>query len=203
MAVRRDVLELMAEEISGRPVDALASFTSWDDGRRKLDGMAKGKRWDIDREQRSWERDNAADLARFVARHNWQKWMDAKPEKAKGAVQRWVLANLAHLRAYRAQWAKDHADKEREYDRRQMANTRADPVRLARYLAKQKRHRPRKNSRARERYRENLEEERARNRAKMARWHAKQPRDGKRKCSACGKPGHNRRSCSSQTTARE
>jgi hypothetical protein len=178
--VRSDVLEVMAEEVAGRPVDALASFTTWDEGRRKLDGMSRGKRWDIDREQRQWERDNAADLARFVARHNWQRWMDANPEKARGAVQRWVRANWQYLLAYRARWAKEHAEQEREYDRRQMANTRKDPVRWARYLAKQERHRAKKNARARERYLAN---------------YATLPREGKRKCTLCRRPGHNSLTC--------
>jgi hypothetical protein len=89
-----EILEVMAEEITGRPVDALASFVTWDDGRRRLDGMAKGRRWDIDREQRRWEKDNAADLARYVTRRNWQRWCEQNPERAKQAARRWVPDHL-------------------------------------------------------------------------------------------------------------
>jgi hypothetical protein len=193
--VRADVLEVMAEEVAGRPVDALASFVTWDEGRRKLDGMSRGKRWDIDREQREWERANAADLARFVARRNWQRWMDAHPDKAKGAARSWVREHWGHLLAYRARWAKENADREREYDRRQMAATRADPVRLARYQARQDRHKAKKRKRAKERYWANLEASRARNRLHAAAYYAKRPREGKRRCTLCRKPGHNRIRC--------
>lgn len=70
--MRRDVLEHMAEEIGAHQADPLASFTTWDEGRRKLDGMSRGKRWDIDREQREWERDSRADLHR-LRRKRWQR----------------------------------------------------------------------------------------------------------------------------------
>jgi hypothetical protein len=193
--VRPDVLETMAEEIAGRPVDALASFVTWDGGRRKLDGMAKGRRWDIDREQRQWEKDNAADLARFVARHNWHRFEEQNPERVRTAARKWVVEHWDHLLAYRNRWAKENADREREYDRRQMANTRADPVRLARYLAKQERHKPKKLARAKRLYWADVEASRERSRRHSAVYYAKQPREGKRKCTLCRNPGHNRRRC--------
>jgi hypothetical protein len=189
--MRPDVLELIAEEVAGRPVDALASFVTWDDGRRKLDGMAKGRRWDIDREQRQWEKDNAADLARFVARRNWQRFTQQNPQRVKTAARKWVREHWGRLLAYRARWAKEHADREREYDRRQMANTRADPVRLARYQARQERHKLKKRAKENARYWGNVEASRERSRRNSATYYAKQPREGKRKCSLCRKPGHN------------
>lgn len=198
--MRPDVLEVIAEEIAGRPVDALASFTTWGEGRRKLDGMAKGRHWDIDREQRQWESDNAAYLGKFVARHNWQRFTEANPERISKAARKWVLAHWDHLLAYRNRWAKENADREREYDRRQMANTRADPARLARYQAKQERHKPKKAARAKKRYWADVEASRARNRKNAATYYAKQPREGKRKCTLCRKPGHNRRRCPTKGT---
>ena len=67
--MRADVLELMAEEILGRPVSDLASFTSFDgDGRRKLDGMSKGKKWDVLRggDERKFERATKVEIKRLM-----------------------------------------------------------------------------------------------------------------------------------------
>ena len=67
-AVRADVLEIMAEEIASHPVNALTSFRKWEGGHSALDGMAKGTRWVIDREQLEWEKANEAELAALEAR---------------------------------------------------------------------------------------------------------------------------------------
>lgn len=91
---RDDVLEVMAAEISGRPTDKLASFQSFDgDGRRRLDGMSKGRRWDIDREQRAWEKANAAELAKYECRHRWRKHEEKNPEACAKAREKWAREN--------------------------------------------------------------------------------------------------------------
>lgn len=190
--MRPDVLELIAEETGGRPVSVYARLPSlMDEGKSRLDGMAKGRRWDLEREQRQWEKANAADLARFRARRNWQRFDDANPERMKTWRKKWTASNWSHLLAYRNRWAKKNAAREREYDRRQMANTRADPVRLARYQARMDRHKAKKNARAKERYWSDVETSHALNR----KYYARRPRVGKRKCGLCRQAGHNRRRC--------
>jgi hypothetical protein len=193
--MRQDVLEHLAEEIGAHQADPLASFQTWDDGRRKLDGMSRGKRWDIDREQREWEKANEAELAKYAARWRWRQHEEAHPERVQAANAAWVKANRAHLRAYRKRWAQEHRERELEYCRRKQANRRADPSRWALYLARQERHKAKKRAHAYEHYRLDLEASRARKRVNAARWYAKQPREGKRRCSVCRQGGHNRIRC--------
>jgi hypothetical protein len=193
--VRRDVLEHMADEIGAHQADPLASFQTWDEGRRKLDGMSRGKRWDIDREQREWEKANEAELARYAARHRWSNFEKAHPERVTAAQRAWVRENRAHLAAYRKRWAKMNAAKERAYARRKHAKRKADPKRWAVFHARMKRHKAKKLARAKVRYRLDIEASRARSRANAARWYAKQPREGKRRCSVCRQPGHNVKRC--------
>lgn len=195
MPQTREVLELLAEEIGARTTDPLASFTTWDEGRRKLDGMSRGSRWDIDREQRDWEKANAAELAKYVARQNWSKFEKAHPERVTAAQRAWAKENRAHLAAYRKRWALANVDKERLYGQRKHAARKRDPKRWAVWLARQERHKAKKRERSKLRYRQDLEASRARSREHSAAYYAKQPREGKRKCTRCGRPGHNRRRC--------
>jgi hypothetical protein len=181
--MRPDVLEAMAEEIAGRPVDALASFVTWDDGRRKLDGMAKGRRWDIDREQREWDKVNRKELEQLAARRRWERFRRLNPE---------------HMAAYRKAWAAAHPEEEKEYDRRQRARVKKDPVRLAMYKARQERYREKRNAKLRANRADPvwLARERARRRKNAMKSYTKRYKpEGKRKCTLCGKPGHNRVRC--------
>jgi hypothetical protein len=193
--MRRDVLEHMADEIGAHQADPLASFTTWDEGRRNLDGMSRGKRWDIDREQREWEKANEAELAKYAARHRWSKFEKAHPERVTAAQRAWVKENRAHLRAYRKRYQEEHAEKERLWRKRQRANQKADPKRWALRQASFDRHKSKKNARAKERYRLDIEASRAKARASSARYYAKRPREGKRRCSVCHQLGHNVRRC--------
>jgi hypothetical protein len=106
----------MAEELGERAADALASFTTWDgDGRRRLDGMSKGRRWDIDREQRAWERDNRADLRRLYKSLWLARWRRAHPELARKVWASWYAAHKDEVapanRARAKRWY--HANRER------------------------------------------------------------------------------------------
>jgi hypothetical protein len=103
--MRSDVLDLMADEINARPVGKLASFLAFDgSGRAKLDGMGAGKRWDIDREQREFERDSKAELQRLKCR----KFKLAHPEYFAA----WMRA--ARARDVEAARAKDRKRYERD-----------------------------------------------------------------------------------------
>jgi hypothetical protein len=131
--VRRDVLELLAEEVGGHPVDALASFQSWEDGRRRLDGMAKGRRWDIDREQRQWERDSRAELRRLAKRDEQRRHRD----RYRVRYLRWAAAHRDHLVSYwRWYWRQpENVVRARERQRRKGLAEKADPQRYAKRMA--------------------------------------------------------------------
>jgi hypothetical protein len=184
----------MAEEVAGRPVDALASFTSWDDGRRKLDGMAKGRRWDIDRESRALKRETE----KLCDRLRYKRWLAANKDRAK-----------AYWREY---WRRpENAARARERQKRKRGAERKSPARWAKRLASFERHKAKKRARAKERYRANLEASRERARRNAAKYYRRhreeilarakerdrkcRPREGKRRCSACGQPGHNKVTC--------
>lgn len=207
--MRRDILEAIADDIGRRPVDALASFQAWDGGgRRRLDGMSKGRRSDIDREQRAWEKANKAELAKFEARHKWAKFESAHPERVRAALAKWRAEHADHLRQYRAAYAQEHRDREREWKRRTQARDKADPARAARRKATLARHRAKVKAdpvllaklqarRARyvakvkadpERYLAKLQDARER---MVQRYVPKNTRN----CGACGVPGHNRKTC--------
>lgn len=169
--MRRDVLEVIAEEVAGRPVDALASFTTWDDGRRRLDGMAKGRRWDLDREHRAFERDTNREVRRL------QK---LRARRRKPAV----------YAAHSVAWDAAHRE-----DRRLAARRRREKYRarvLAILKASRQRHKAKRNAEALAYYHAHRAERLAYNRD----WDRRnRPREGKRCCSLCRQPGHNRRSC--------
>lgn len=131
--MRPDVLELIAEEIAGRPVDALASFVTWDEGRRKLDGMARGRRWDIDREQKAFERDSKRELRLLAKRDEQRRHRDAYLARYK----RWAKANQGHLKTYWTwYWSQpENAARQRARCRRKRIAEKADPVRYAKRLA--------------------------------------------------------------------
>ena len=199
--MRRDVLEHLAEEIGAHQAEPLASFTIWDEGRRKLDGMSRGKRWDIDREQREWERDNAAELAKYEARRNWAKHERTHPEQVDEAHRRWVKTNRQHLLAYRRTWAAANVERERKYGRRKHAKRKKDPKRWAVFKARQDRHKPKKNAKASAAYWALSDaERRARNQEHHQRFYRYKPK-GKRRCSVCRQPGHNVKRCSVARTA--
>jgi hypothetical protein len=120
----------------------------------------------------------------IAARLRWERFRDANPE---------------HIAAYRKKWAAAHPEKEREYDRRGRAKTKADPRRLALFAARIERYREKRNARKRQRHRDDpawAEKERARLR-QWARqnYAATYKPEGKRKCTLCGLPGHNRVRC--------
>lgn len=136
--MRSDVLDLMAEEIASRPVSKVASFLAFDGaGRAKLDGMGAGRRWDIDREQREFERASRVELQRLKCRkyklahaEYFRAWMRAArlrdPDAAKAKDRERYKRNktriLAWNRAYlqrcsEEQLAKVKATKRRWYDR--------------------------------------------------------------------------------------
>jgi hypothetical protein len=185
---RADVLEAMAEEISQRPTDKLASFQTWDDGRRRLDGMSKGRRWDIDREQRDWERKNKAELAKYEARFRWSKHEKAHPDRCAAALAKWVRENRDHLRAYRAKYAKDHPEQERQWGKNKRAKVKADPTRHARSVARYARYREKLKTSDPAKWAAKLKANRERKAQTRVRKHT-------RHCGACGATGHNRRSC--------
>lgn len=175
--MRGDVLELMADEVAARAADPLASFISWEDGRRKLDGMSRGRRWDIDREQREFEREGE----KLFASLRWR---------------RWYAKNADAFAAYRKAWAAANRSKERGYSKRKHARRKKDPKRWAVHLARAERHRAKKSARAKARYQANLEAARARGRAHARNSYARHYKpEGKRKCSLCRLPGHNSRRC--------
>jgi hypothetical protein len=169
--VRADVLEVMAEEVAGRPVDALASFVTWDEGRRKLDGMSRGKRWDIDREHRAFEKDTDREVRRLMklrARH-----------KSPEVYRAWHRRYEAEHKARRAQLRKQRYRKNRD-------------KLVAKGRAQYAKHREKRRAESLAYYYAHLEERRAANRE----WDRKnRPREGKRRCSQCGQPGHNKLTC--------
>lgn len=113
--MRPDVLELMAEELSERAASPLDSFTVWDNGRRKLDGMAKGRRWDIDREQRAFEKANAKQMITLKVRR-WRQLNPAKAKASRKATRKrmWDRAPEMVRKSRRRRLAR-HRKKHREY----------------------------------------------------------------------------------------
>jgi hypothetical protein len=113
--------------------------------------------------------------------------------------EKFRAANAEHIAAYRKKWAAAHPDREREYDRRQREKTKTDPRRLALYQARQERYRLKKNARRLHRYqteRAYREQTRARQRLYEKQSYARLYKpEGKRKCTLCGLPGHNRVRC--------
>lgn len=169
--MRAEVLEVMAEEIAGRPVDALASFTTWDDGRRKLDGMARGRRWDIDREHRVFEKDTEREVRRLMKLRSRRR----RPGVYRAAAQRRELRSKGRRRQLR---------KRRYWRNRATA--------IARQKITYQKHKAKRQAESLAYYRAHREEALARMRA----WDRKsRPRQGKRKCSTCQRPGHNRLTC--------
>lgn len=189
MSRRHEVLEAMAEEISQRPTDRLASFQAFDgDGRRRLDGMRKGHRWDIDREQRDWDKNNKAELAKYEARSKWAKHEKAQPERCAVARARWASDNREHLRAYRAQYAKDHPDQERQWGKNKRAKVKSDPERHARSVARYARYREKLKKSNPAKWAAKLKANRELRAKKYVRKHT-------RHCGHCGDTGHNRLGC--------
>jgi hypothetical protein len=136
----------MADEISAHPVGSLASWLVVDDGRPRLDGMARGRRWDIDREQKAWERENRAELLRLARR-------DEHKRHTAGYARRWQafyarnrarLIAKANQRNKKLQAARDPRWLARARARaaRWRERLRADPVRYAAWLERDRvRHR--------------------------------------------------------------
>lgn len=139
--MRADILELMAEEILGRPVGKLASFLRFDDGKAKLDGMHAGKRWDVlDREQRAFDVANKAELRKLSKRNTNRRHATAYNESSKA----WSKRNRKYRTAYeKAYWAarKETYSKQQKAKR---ARQKADPIRHAKVLARFKRYRANK-----------------------------------------------------------
>lgn len=147
--MRSDVLEVMAEEILGRPVGKLASFWAFDDGgRRHLDGMAQGRKWDLDREQQAFQRANKLELRKLGKRNTNRRYAAVYNETSKV----WSKANRAYRTAYeKAYWAA-RKERLRELQRAKRARQKADPARWALVLARQARHAPKKRVRQAARY---------------------------------------------------
>jgi hypothetical protein len=113
--MRADILELMAEEISGRPVDAQASFVGFEDGRPVLQGMSRGRLRDFDRpdrETRMAEELRAVEIKRLmklrsrrrrpeVYRAQWQRYDSEHQEERAVARRRRYWADAARSRALR------------------------------------------------------------------------------------------------------
>lgn len=142
-----DVFEVMAEEVGGHPVDALASWRVLDDGRPRLDGMAKGRRWDIDREQRAFEKASKAELRRLAKRDEQRRHRDQYLARYK----RWAKANADHLKSYwRWYWSlPENAERQRKRQRKKRVAEKADPVRYAKRLASWRAHRARQHMKGR------------------------------------------------------
>jgi hypothetical protein len=128
--MRPEVIELLAEELSERAAPAIASFETWDDGRKKLDGMSRGRKWDLEHESKA----EKAEAQRLYQSLRWK---------------RWYAKNKKHAAAYRRKWAAENRDKEREYARRKHRARKKNPKRWATWLARQERHKPKKRIRAR------------------------------------------------------
>jgi len=184
--MKADILEAMADEICSRPVGALASFVTFDGDRPRLDGMRKGTRWDIDREQREWERANHAELAKYECRHRWAQHEAKNPDRCAKALAKWTRENWARLLAYRTAYAKKHPDREREWARHKAEKVKADPVRLAKQHAKYRRYHAKIKADP-VRYEAKLKADRERA--------LKRPHKGTRRCGVCGVFGHNRKTC--------
>jgi hypothetical protein len=92
--MRADVLELMADEILGRPVDAQASFVGFEDGRPVLQGMSRGRLRDFDRpdrETRLAERARATEIKRLEKLRSRRR----RPEVYRAQSRRYEAANKA------------------------------------------------------------------------------------------------------------
>ncbi len=142
--MRSDVLELMADEINSRPVGRLASFVAFDGaGRAKLDGMGAGKRWDIEREQRDFERASKTELRKLSKRNTNRKYAAAYNESSKA----WSKANRARRTKYEREYRLAHKEKEAIRIAKRTERQKADPVRWARRLATWRRYREAKRAR--------------------------------------------------------
>ncbi|HKO84461.1 MAG TPA: hypothetical protein VJ140_07825 [Actinomycetota bacterium] len=166
--MRRDVLEVMADELVERAADPVASFLSWDgDGRRRLDGMSRGRRWDLDREQRQWERENRAELRRLYKSGWLRRWRASNREKRreydrsykerfkKRATAAMLAKRRAKKRARQKRWELKNrerhlASKAASARKRYAANPEPGKLQATRYYRE---NRDRVNARRRERYR--------------------------------------------------
>lgn len=138
--MRADVLELMAEEISGRPVGKLASFLTFDDGKPRLDGMQRGKKWDLTHEQRDFDAANKVEFRRLSKRNTNRRHAKKYNETSKA----WSKRNRARRTKYEKEyWAvrKDHL---RQLQKAKRARQKANPARHALVMARLARYRARK-----------------------------------------------------------
>ena len=169
--MRQDVLEAMADELLERAAHPLASFSTWEQGRRKLDGVRSSRKWDLDRETdrelREHDRKMQVEIRRLMKLRARRK----NPEVYRDWNRRYEAAN-----------------KERRRQQRRARYWKNRPRMLAVLKASREKHRAKRNAECLRNYHAHREERRA----KFQAWYDRQPRDGKRKCSVCGQPGHNR-----------
>jgi hypothetical protein len=139
--MRADILELMAEEISGRPVGKLASFLRFEDGKAKLDGMHAGKKWDVEgRDQSEWDRANKVELRKLSKRNTNRKNAAAYNETSKA----WHKRNRARRTKYEREYWTARKDRLAKLQKAKRARQKADPARHALVLARLSRYRARK-----------------------------------------------------------
>ncbi len=175
--MRPDVLEVIAEEIAGRLVDPLSSFLVWDSGRPRLDGMSRGTRRDIDREQREFDEANRGDFARLMASQRRRRYYKRNRDKVLARATRYhaehrEMERVKALARYRKNRERYLA---RLHSRRNANRATEQSRRRARYLALKAdtqryadlRARDRVNHRRR--YWANIEQARAANRETKAR----------------------------------
>lgn len=172
--MRRDVLEVMADELLERAAHPLASFTSMEDGRPRLAGMRAGRKWDVDREQDGQVREHDRKMQVEIRRLMKLRARRKKPEAYRIAGRRYEAANKERRRQLRlARYWKNR-------DRL-----------LARLRASQERHRAKRRAESLAYYYAHRDQQLARMRA----YYLTRPRKGTRRCSVCQQPGHNRVRC--------
>lgn len=175
----------MAEELDQRRVDVLASFVAWDEGRRKLDGMSRGKRWDIDRESRREKLETEA----LCKRLSFRRWYHDRGGQA--LIAAWCKANRDRRNAWQRAWRALNPQKTKAYCKVSYARHRTARKAAGRVRAKAW-YRANKD-RARQYAKKNAAQLRSWHNARYAAKRGSKVRH--RPCGACRKPGHNRRTC--------
>lgn len=169
--MRKDVLEVMAEQLVERYAHPLASFTSIEDGRPRLAGMRTGRKWDLDREHdhhlREHDRRVHVEIRRLMKLRARRK----NPEVYRAWGRRYEAANKDRRREQRIARYWNNRDKL-----------------LGKLKASQERHRAKRRAESLAYYYAHRDEQRAR----MREYNDRRPKKGTRCCSVCGQRGHNR-----------
>jgi hypothetical protein len=177
--MRRDVMEVMAEELVEREAHPLASFTTVEDGRPRLAGMRAGRGRDVDREVdhvvRAQDRKVQVEIRRLMKLRARRK----RPEVYRAQSRRYEAANKERRRQKRLAWYWKNRDKmvayQRAHRKKHQQKRRADSLR--RYYA-----------------------DRANRIEYMRGYYPRRYKpEGKRRCSVCRQPGHNVKRCPQRT----